>query len=230
MSISVIIPAAGFGERMGGPVSKQFLSLQGKPVIIHTLERFQSCNEIDDIVIAASGPAIPLLELLVKEFCLSKVHRIVEGGVLRQDSVWNAFLTLASSVEIVLVHDAVRPFIKRSIILESIRKAHTWSAAVAAVPVKDTVKISNRKDFITSTAPRASLWLAQTPQTFRAEVLRKGFLHSQQTGTKVTDDASLVEMIGIEPAIVIGSYDNIKITTPDDLENAEIIAHRFIDE
>ena len=146
MSISAIIPAAGLGERMGGPVSKQFLPLHGKPIIIHTLERFQTCPEIDDIIIAASSPVIPQLELLVKDYCLDKVHRIVEGGARRQDSVWNAFLSLPSSVEIVLVHDAVRPFIKRSIILESIRKAQTWSAAVVAVPVKDTVKISTRKE------------------------------------------------------------------------------------
>ncbi len=227
MFTSVIIPAAGFGERMGAPVSKQFLSLRGKPIIIHTLERFQQCSEITEIVIAAQRSAFQQIEFLVREFHLTKVRPIVEGGKRRQHSVANALSFVDARAELVAVHDAVRPFIHRKILLTAIEKAAEYSASVVAVRAKDTLKIGDENSFIESTLNRSSVWIAQTPQVFKKEILVRAYEHAKNNSIEATDDASLVEQIGIQPVLVEGSYDNIKITTPDDLEFAEVLAHRF---
>ncbi len=227
MVTSVIIPAAGFGERMGAPVSKQFLSLRGKPIIIHTLERFQQCGEIAEIVIAARRSAFQQIEFLVREFHLTKVRPLVEGGKRRQDSVANALNSINRQADLVVVHDAVRPFIHRKILLEAIEKASAHSASVVAVRAKDTLKIGNENSFIESTLNRSSVWIAQTPQVFKKEILFQAYEYGKKNGIEATDDASLVEQTGIRPVLVEGSYDNIKITTPDDLEFAEVLARRF---
>ena len=138
MVTSVIIPAAGAGERMGAAVSKQFLLLQGKPIIVHTLERFQRCAAVDEIIVAVQASSRQHLESLLGKFHLSKTTKIVEGGKRRQDSVGNALSQVNPQAEVVIVHDAVRPFIQQKMILESIEKAITYSAAVVAVRVKDT--------------------------------------------------------------------------------------------
>jgi 2-C-methyl-D-erythritol 4-phosphate cytidylyltransferase len=215
---SVIIPAAGAGERMGGAVSKQFLSLHGKPIIIHTLERFQACASIDEILIAIQPSGRQQMESLVSEFQISKVSRIVDGGRRRQDSVSN-----------VLVHDAVRPFIHEKAILASIEKARRHSAAVVAVRVKDTVKIGNQEGQFERTLDRSVLWAAQTPQAFAKALLLRAYEKAYRENIEATDDSSLVEMLNVRPAIVEGSFDNIKITTPDDLDFASVLARRFKD-
>ena len=229
MFTSVIIPAAGAGERMGGAVSKQFLSLHGKPIIIHTLERFQMCAAVDEILIAIQPSGREQMELLVNEYHLSKVSRIVDGGRRRQDSVSNALAHVGAEADIVLVHDAVRPFIHQKVILASIEKARTHSAAVVAVRVKDTVKIGNREGQFERTLDRSVLWAAQTPQAFAKDLLRQAYEKAGREEIEATDDASLVELLHIKPAIVEGSFDNIKITTPDDLDFASVLARRFHD-
>jgi 2-C-methyl-D-erythritol 4-phosphate cytidylyltransferase len=227
MFTSVIIPAAGFGERMGAPVSKQFLSLRGKPLIIHTLERFQQCSEIAEIVIAAQPSAFQQIEFLVKEFHLAKVRPLVEGGKRRQDSVANALKHIDERAELVVVHDAVRPFIHKKILLAAIEKAVEHSASVVAVHAKDTVKIGNERNIIETTLKRSSVWIVQTPQIFKKDILVRAYEHAKNNGIEATDDASLVEQIGVQPVLVEGSYDNIKITTPGDMEFAEVLMHRF---
>lgn len=229
MFTSVIIPAAGSGERMGGSVSKQFLLLQGKPIIVHTIERFQACAAIDEIIVAVHSSSRRQAELLISEYRLSKVSKIIEGGSRRQDSVGNAIRHLDPRAEIVIVHDAVRPFIQQKVILASIDKALSDSAAVAAVRPKDTVKVGNTQGRFEHTLDRSVLWLAQTPQTFRKQVLIDAYDHAGRENIDATDDASLVERLDIRPAIVEGNFDNIKITTPDDLEFAEVLARRFKD-
>ncbi len=229
MFTSVIIPAAGAGERMGTPVSKQFLLLQGKPIIVHTIERFQACAAIDEIIVAVHSSSREEVELLVREYRLSKVSKIVEGGRRRQDSVWNAIRHLDPHAEVVIVHDAVRPFIQQKIILASIDKALSDSAAVVAVRAKDTIKAGNDQGRFERTLDRSVLWMAQTPQTFRKQVLIDAYVHAGRENIEGTDDASFVERLNIRPAIVEGSFDNIKITTPDDLEFAEVLARRFKD-
>ena len=229
MFTSVIIPAAGAGERMGAAVSKQFLSLHGKPIIIHTLERFQLCEAVNEIIIAVQAASRPHIELLIGEFHLSKATKIVEGGRRRQDSVSNALIHIHSQAEIIVVHDAVRPFIQQKMILESIEKARVYSAAVVAVRVKDTVKVGNEEGRFERTLDRSVLWSAQTPQTFKKQVLLDAYEKANRENIEATDDSSLVELLNIRPAIVEGSFDNIKITTPDDLDFANVLARRFRD-
>jgi 2-C-methyl-D-erythritol 4-phosphate cytidylyltransferase len=229
MFTSVIIPAAGAGERMGTAVSKQFLLLQGKPIIVHTLERFQMCGAVDEIIVAVQASSRLHVESLIGEFHLSKATKIVEGGRRRQDSVSNALSQLHSQTEIVVVHDAVRPFVQQRVILDSIEKAKAYSAAVVAVRIKDTVKVGSDEGRFERTLDRSVLWLAQTPQTFRKQVLIDAYNNAGRDRLEATDDASLVELMKIRPAIVEGSFDNIKITTPEDLDLADVLARRFKD-
>ncbi|MDE3057831.1 MAG: 2-C-methyl-D-erythritol 4-phosphate cytidylyltransferase [Bacteroidota bacterium] len=227
MFTSVIIPAAGFGERMGASVSKQFLTLRGKPILIHTVERFQRCNEIAEIVITAQRSAFARIGFLVSEFHLTKVRPLVEGGERRQDSVANALNVVDPRADLIAVHDAVRPFLHKKILLQAIEKAAEYSAAVVAVRAKDTVKIGNDSAFVEKTLDRSSVWIAQTPQIFKREILVHAYMLAKEKNIVATDDSSLVEQIGIQPVLVEGSYDNIKITTPDDLEFAEALLRRF---
>ena len=229
MFTSVIIPAAGTGERMGGTVRKQFLSLNGKPIIIHTLERFQACAAVDEILIAIQPSERLQMESLVRDFRLSKVSRVVDGGRRRQDSVSNALEHVRGEADIVVVHDGVRPFIRQKIILASIEKARVHSAAVVAVRVKDTIKIGNHEGQFERTLDRSELWAAQTPQAFAKDLLRRAYEKAAREEVEATDDSSLVELLNVKPSIVEGSFENIKITTPDDLEFAGVLARNFVD-
>lgn len=229
MFTSVIIAAAGAGERMGAAVSKQFLTLHGKPIIVHTLERFQLCSAVNEILIAIQASDRQQMESLIEEFHLTKVSRFVDGGRRRQDSVSNALSHVRGEADIVVVHDAVRPFIHQKVILGSIEKARTHSAAVVAVRVKDTVKIGNQEGRFERTLDRSVLWAAQTPQAFQKALLFEAYEKAKHENIEATDDSSLVELLGVQPAIVEGSFDNIKITTPDDLDFASVLARRFKD-
>ncbi|MCX6138751.1 MAG: 2-C-methyl-D-erythritol 4-phosphate cytidylyltransferase [Ignavibacteriales bacterium] len=217
MSTSVVIPAAGSGSRMGAAVSKQLLLLQGKPILVLTAECFQHCHKRH----------LETVNTLVREYALTKVSAVVVGGANRQKSVMNALAALPSSSAIVLVHDAVRPFVRERMILESIDKARVHRAAVVAVPVKDTIKRAAAEGFIETTIDRTTLWAAQTPQAFQTRLLVEAYERAEQDGILATDDASLVERMGIQPAIVMGSYENIKITTPEDLDLAAAMSGRF---
>ncbi len=225
--IGVVIPAAGKGTRMGSSQSKQFLLLNDKPIIIHTLERFQSSKEIDCIVLAVDTTDIFTIEDLVIKHNLTKVCEVVAGGLERQDSVWNGLKCLKSRApNFVLIHDAVRPFVTHrmiNLILEAVVES---SAAITAVRIKDTVKNSIDGIFISETLNRENLWLAQTPQAFDYELISRAFVKAHQEHFYGTDDASLVERIGVRVSLVEGSYRNIKITTPEDLDTAQYFARR----
>ncbi len=214
---------------MGAGIQKQFLSLHGKPILIHTLERFQACSAVNEIVLAVQASGLQQVEFLIAEFHITKVTKIVEGGRRRQDSVSNALGYVNPEAEIIIVHDAVRPFIGQKLILESIEKAEKYSAAVVAVRVKDTIKVGNGEGLIERTFDRSVLWSAQTPQAFKRQVLLDAYAKANRENIEATDDASLVELLSIHPAIVVGSFDNIKITTPDDLDVANLLARRFKD-
>jgi 2-C-methyl-D-erythritol 4-phosphate cytidylyltransferase len=214
---------------MGTAVSKQFLTLHGKPIIIHTLERFQLCGAINEILIAIQPSGRRQMELLINEFHLSKVSHIVDGGRRRQDSVSNALSHVHGDADIVVVHDAVRPFVQQKLILAAIEKARTHSAAVVAVRVKDTVKMGNQEGRFERTLDRSVLWAAQTPQAFAKSLLLEAYAKANRENIDATDDSSLVELLNVQPAIVEGSFDNIKITTLDDLDFASVLARRFRD-
>jgi len=226
--VFAIIPAAGSGTRIGGTVKKQFLPLKGKPILVHTLRRFEFCSEVDEIAVAVPESAIVEVESLVSRYRLHKVNKVVIGGTMRQDSVGNALLRLdMKPTDIVLVHDGVRPFVERKRINHLIKMCKEHDAAVLAVQPKDTVRRSTGGHFFDQTLDRNALWLIQTPQAFRAEVLLKAFEKAMQDKFCSTDEAALVERLGIKARIVEGSYDNIKITTAEDLELGTLILERW---
>jgi 2-C-methyl-D-erythritol 4-phosphate cytidylyltransferase len=240
MKVVVIIPAAGLGTRMApapasakgkpknAPLTKQFTELGGTPILVHTLRRFASVDAVREIWIALRENEIPgfraRLESTAPDILKKKVELVV-GGEHRQQSVEHALNAAAAEEDdIVLVHDAVRPFVTREIIQEVIEAAGKYGAAIAALPAIDTVKQVERTAegaLIKATIPRAGIVMAQTPQGFRYGVIKKAFDEASADGFLGTDEASLVERSGHDVVVVMGSPRNIKITTPADLELAE---------
>jgi 2-C-methyl-D-erythritol 4-phosphate cytidylyltransferase len=242
MKVIVIIPAAGLGTRMApasstrskkAAPSKQFTELGGTPILIHTLRKFAASCDVSQIFIALRKDEIARFRTrLEKEGkdILEKEVNLVEGGEHRQQSVANAIAAVAAAADdIVLVHDAVRPFVTKEIIQDVIQAAQKYGAAIAGLPAADTVKQVERTAegaVITSTLPRERVVMAQTPQGFRYSVLKKAFDEATADGFVGTDEASLVERSGHPVAVVMGSPRNIKITTPADLELAEFFLKR----
>jgi len=225
--IAAIIPAAGSGERMSASENKPFLLLGDRPLLLHTLQIFQDCSEVDELVLVVRAADLKRAEALVAEYHLGKVVGVVEGGQRRQDSVYRGLKRLdGRGVAFVLVHDAVRPFLSASKVREIIRVAKKHRAAVLAVQPKDTIKLSNGTSFVQTTLDRTKLWAVQTPQCFAIDLLMKAYESAIKDEFVGTDDASLVERLGVGVRIVEGSYDNIKITTQEDLELAELILRR----
>jgi len=238
MKVVVIVPAAGLGTRMAkagarpGQASKQFAELAGKPILLHTLEKFAQVPLVEEIYIAVrENEAGRLREFLAAQHLRPKTY-VVVGGDHRQHSVANALATVkAEANDVVLVHDAVRPFVEQEVIEKVIECAARHGAAIAGLPAVDTIKQVERtadRAIITSTIPRERVVMAQTPQGFRYELLRSAFDEAQQDGFIGTDEASLVERSGQQVAVVMGSARNIKITTPGDLELAEFYAQKRI--
>jgi 2-C-methyl-D-erythritol 4-phosphate cytidylyltransferase len=235
MKVVVIIPAAGLGTRMAPAPSaktripsKQFAELGGTPILLHTLRKFVASPRITKIFVALRKDEIPgFRERLQTEAAdvLEKKVELVEGGEHRQISVANALAAISASPDdVVLVHDAVRPFVTPEIIEEVIRGVDKFGAAIAGLPAVDTIKKVERTAdgaLITATIPREHVVMAQTPQGFRYHVLKRAFDEAMADGFIGTDEASLVERSGHEVAVVMGSPRNIKITTPADMELAE---------
>ncbi len=237
MKVFVIVPAAGLGTRMASPSaakskkktpSKQFKELGGVPILVHTLRKFAAAPEVAELIVALRKDEIAGFRAQVeKQYpeILKKGLQLVEGGEHRQDSVANALGSLTAAAEdIVLVHDAVRPFVSLAIINEVIAAAQKHGAAIAGMPAIDTVKQVERiadGALIKSTLPRAGIVMAQTPQGFRFGILKKAFDDAAADGFLGTDEASLIERAGSPVVVVMGSPINIKITTPADMELAE---------
>lgn len=228
MFVSVIIPAAGFGERMGATIGKQFLLLSGKPILVHTIERFQACDAVNEIIVATQKTSFSLIEEIKHTFALTKLKPPVAGGQRRQDSIVNAMRTIDERSDIISVHDAVRPFVHLKEITQSIETAKFFGASIVAVRAKDTMKLATTDGRVEKTLSRSSLWSVQTPQTFQRKILFDAYDFAVKNGITATDDSFLVEQIGISPIIVEGGYENIKITTPDDLLLAELLVKRFV--
>jgi 2-C-methyl-D-erythritol 4-phosphate cytidylyltransferase len=229
LKIGVVIPAAGKGTRMNAIESKQFLDLAGKPVIVHTLERFQTSGDVDIIIPVTDAENIERMRQLVRTFSFSKVKDVVLGGAKRQDSVWQGLLALEQHhIDVVIVHDAVRPFIHQSIIHESIVAAIEVGAAIVAVHPKDTVKSSEDNHLVRQTLDRDTLWLTQTPQVFGYSLLRKAYQNALENRFYGTDDASVIERLNAPVRIIVGKYENIKITTPEDLEIARLFVAKNV--
>ena len=238
MKVIVIIPAAGLGTRMATPSkgktpSKQFTELGGIPILIHTLRKFAASSPITEIFVALRKDEIPGFRERLQTEATDLLHKkvdLVEGGEHRQHSVANALRAIAADPDdIVLIHDAVRPFVTPEVIEDVIRAAERFGAAIAGLPAVDTIKKVERTAdgaLITATIPREHVVMAQTPQGFRYHVLKKAFDEAGADGFIGTDEASLVERSGHEVAVVMGSPKNIKITTPGDMELADFYLHK----
>jgi 2-C-methyl-D-erythritol 4-phosphate cytidylyltransferase len=226
--VFAVIPAAGKGKRIGGTIRKQFLPLKGKPIIVRTIQQFEHCPDVDEIALAVPESSITEMESIVSQYRLHKVSKVIVGGLKRQDSVYNALSRLVmKDTDLVLVHDGVRPFIETKRISLLIKACKEYDAAVLAVQPKDTVRRSAGGSFFDQTLDRTALWLVQTPQAFRSGILLRAFEKARKEKFTSTDEAALVERLGVKVRIVEGSYDNIKITTPEDLEVGTLILDRW---
>src|ERR1700722_4646560 len=230
--IAAILPAAGLGTRMGAETPKQFLELDGVPIVLLSLRRIASCELVTDIIVATRGDGIAKIEELIRGEKFSQNVRVVKGGDTRQESVSAALKEVAADTELVLVHDAVRPFVKKELIVRVIEEARKHHAAILGIPAMDTVKEVKRASLpedvalITATIPRERVVLAQTPQVFTTKLLKEAFARAEADGVSASDEAGLVERLGHEVYVVLGSERNIKITKPADMELAKFYLER----
>ncbi|MGE5326156.1 MAG: 2-C-methyl-D-erythritol 4-phosphate cytidylyltransferase [Deltaproteobacteria bacterium] len=221
MNVSAIIPAAGVGIRMGGDTPKQFLSLEGVPIFVHTLRKFVSSDAIDEIILALREEEMERASRDIDREHFPKPVRVVAGGVFRQETVARALAAISPQTEIVVVHDAVRPFIELETIHRVVETARTEGAAILGIPSVDTVKQVERQTIL-GTIPRERIVLAQTPQAFRYSLLKEAFARAAADGFYGTDESSLVERMGQTVVVLMGSDRNIKITKPSDLPLARL--------
>jgi len=223
MEYFTVIPAAGAGKRMGAEKNKLLLSINGEPIIAHTIRVFEKDEWCKGIVLVVSRTDQSVMEKLVKEYQFQKIHSIVIGGKERQHSVYEGLKALKDSNNpIVLIHDGARPFVKKKAIHELVQLSQEKGAAILAVPVKDTIKVA-KDGKVVKTLNRSTLWSVQTPQAFLLSEILQAHEKAQEKGIIATDDAALMEELGKDVTIVEGDYENIKITTPEDLKIAEMI-------
>ena len=219
--VAAIVPAAGSGHRLGLKIKKPFVLLKGKPLISYTLRALDSSPSIDGIIVAADRPSVKRLRRLIKRYRLKKVIDVVAGGPTRYESVRNCLKKVDASYDIVLVHDGARPFVEEAVISGSINMASKFGACIVAVPESDTVKLVDKCMFINKTMDRAMIYRAGTPQVFRRRIIKTAY--GLKRADNVTDDASLVERLGVKVKVLKGPYSNIKITTREDLKMAEAL-------
>jgi len=224
MHTHAIIVSAGKGVRMNRSTPKQYLLLQGRPVLCHTIIAFDSCPEVDNIILVVPENDIQFCrEQLLSELNLKTPVNVLAGGKRRQDSVFNGILSIDDKSGIVVIHDSVRPLVSSDMISRCIRKARTSGACILGVPLRDTLKAVDGNSVIKKTIPRESLWLAQTPQAFHYQLIRDAHEAAAKQGIEATDDAALLEWMGLPVSILGSTADNLKITTNEDLVLANII-------
>ena len=213
----VVIVAAGTGSRMNMGINKQFIKLEGKEIIAYTIEKFYNNSNIEDIVVVVKEDESDFFKKEILDKYNFKNIKIAYGGKERQDSVYNGLKLLDKKCHVVLIHDGARPFVSDKIIDNCIEEAKNHKAVVVGVPVKDTIKVIDKDKYIVDTPNRSVLWAVQTPQTFDYNILIDSYKEAFKNGFYGTDDAMLVERIGYKVKMVEGSYNNIKITTQEDL-------------
>ncbi|HET7522209.1 MAG TPA: 2-C-methyl-D-erythritol 4-phosphate cytidylyltransferase [Bacillales bacterium] len=224
MNYTVVIPAAGAGKRMNAGKNKLLLELGGKPLLIHTLSVFERDDRCEGMVLVVHSDEMQQMGHLLSRYRITKARHRVIGGAERQDSVYHG-LQACGDAGIVLIHDGARPFISQHIIHRLVQRAGEGGAAIPAVPVKDTIKKVDG-GVVKQTLERSSLWAVQTPQAFRLPLVKKAHEKARRSGVAATDDAALVEHAGHPVSVVESEYDNIKITTPEDLAAARAILTR----
>lgn len=228
MKSTAIILAAGQGKRMHSRVQKQFLSLKGKPVLYYSLACFQNSPEIQEIILVTSAESVEYCKKeIVQNYGFSKVKKIIPGGKERYDSVFQGLLA-CTDCDYVYIHDGARPFVTEEIIVRAEKTVKKYGGCVVGMPSKDTVKIADEKQFIAQTPRRSLVWTVQTPQAFSYGLIRRAYEKARQKSMdNITDDAMVAEVYeNIQIPLVEGSYENIKITTPEDLLIAERILEK----
>jgi len=213
--LTCLVLAAGRGVRLKSPLSKPLIDVGGKPVIYYSLRVLNNHPKVDNIIVVCNRDNIKRIESITKKYGFRKVKKFILGGKERKDSVLNAMKSVSLESDYVLIHDAARPVLSKGLVSACIDSARKYGAAIAAVRVKPTIKVSKDGAWVKSTLERKQLWEAQTPQVFKKELINMGY---RGLGNKeVTDDSMLIERLGRKVRLVSGSYSNIKITTPEDL-------------
>lgn len=222
MKVVALIAAAGKSKRMNARINKPFIPISGKHILAYTIEKFEKCKLIDKIYLIISPEEKEICRKnIILRYGFSKVQELVDGGETRQDSVYNGIKALDEDTDIVVIHDGARPLVEETIILDSIENAQKYGAAIAAIRAKDTIKKSGKNFFISKTFNRAEIWRAQTPQTFKYDIILPAYHQAYKEKYLTTDDAAIVERYGHKVKLIIGSEENIKITTPFDIIVAE---------
>lgn len=221
--VTAIIVAAGRGNRMNSSINKVLMSLGGQPILLHSVLSFSQCARVDNLVVVAAVDEVIRVEKMLSGVPGIKPWQVVLGGSERQYSIVNALKVIPEITDVVLVHDGARPLVTTECIDNVIQAAIEHTAAIAAVPVKDTIKTGDDSGSVTGTLKRSALWSIQTPQGFDFAILRQAYEQAMQDNYLGTDDASLVERLGISVKIVVGNYENLKVTTPEDLIVAEAL-------
>lgn len=219
--MALIIPAAGSGVRLGEATPKPYLLIEDKTILEHTLTRFQNIDGLSKVVVSTSGEYIEATKKILERLFPFIETGVVLGGKERQHSIMNALNKISDEIDLVAIHDAVRPFIDEASIYACLEKAELTGAAIIAVSAKDTIKVSDEDQYISETPDRSKLWQAQTPQIFKLNILKKAYENARHSNYLGTDDASLVEHIGEKVALVKGNRENFKITYPLDFKLAE---------
>ena len=228
MSAGAIIVAAGFGKRMHSAVAKQYLELKGKSILAHTITAFEKSDIIDYIVVVTGKDEVDLVNKnIIKRYEFKKVSAVIPGGEQRQDSVLKGLNNIMPNTDVILIHDGVRPFVSGDVIKRVYNDALMYGAAVASVPVKNTIKIADSEGFISSTPERQFLYSAQTPQGFKTSIIKEAYKKAYEDGFMGTDDCMLVEKYQCKVKLTMGEYENIKITTPEDMDIALAISERI---
>lgn len=227
MKISAIIPAAGQGKRMGVGQNKVYLTLGNETILTSTLKIFDRLEVVEELIVVVRPEEVETcLEQILLPGMFQKPYKVVAGGKERQDSVKAGLAVLSNTTDFVLIHDGARPLVTEELLKNALEAAVEHGTAVLAVPVKDTIKVVQSNGFVDQTLERSTLRSVQTPQIFRRELICQAYDRAAETGLVGTDDASLVEALGEPVQLVPGSYENIKITTPEDLLLAESILRR----
>jgi len=218
MRTLAIVLAGGAGKRMGSATSKQFLHLDNRPIIVHALQIFEECKPVDGIYLVVNHKDLPTIqEEVLETYKFSKILKLVIGGRLRQDSVRNGLEAIDDPCDVVIIHDAARPFVSPAFVEKSICLMEMFDAIIPALPVRDTIKVISKEGFVVKTLERDTLWQIQTPQIFKYHLIMKAYREGMAKKLYGTDDAAFIEYLGKKVKVIEGSPYNIKITTPEDL-------------
>jgi 2-C-methyl-D-erythritol 4-phosphate cytidylyltransferase len=226
MKTAAIVPAAGKGRRLKSKTEKPYIDLRGKPILARTLLKLSKNKSISEIIVAVDGNKIKKVNRdIVDKYGIKKI-KVVKGGKERIDSIFNGLKHISEDADYVLIHDGIRPFINDKLIEDCLDAARRFGAAIAGVPVKPTLKYISKNGRILHTPDRRYLWEAQTPQVFRRDIIERSYKKINRKQKNITDDSMVVESSGVKPKMVLGSYDNIKITTREDLALARILVSK----